>query len=519
MAYGTIRGAALPANLPAALNAFDKLIAGHNDIVTRQFSKIDSIKSTKPQNDISSMVEYCERVADAFRDVKPDSAVVWFRRGEALAAESGDRMAAMRMHLKTLEECMELGMSKYSLDELYAIEVAGLPEELHAVYFEEGCRILSFCAWCTPVPEMRAEYIRRALSFYDGLNHAAITHGTPRCHFHKAWYAFYREDVTELLDNVRYLLDNQELSDIYLSQAAMIAGTFYLKRDNLERAMYYMLIAAISDLTAGRLQSPAIEDLSGLLYDTGDLLRASRCLEVAVKNASLTGAKMRMMTVVQHMSPIIDASRDSDRRDIERQRICNWILLGIILLLIVVCIVLLLRIRMIRKLNGRLRASTHDHDIFAARFLELGSMNLEKLGEFQRMALRKLKAAQYADLSEVIQSGAILEEQTARFYDVFDDCFLHVYPDFVAEINRQLRDDAQLTLPAAGKLNAELRILALICLGIDDSSLIARYLGLSLNTVYTYRNRMRGRAVNRDSFERDVMMLGQTDVKPDANGE
>ena len=101
----------------------------------------------------------------------------------------------------------------------------------------------------------------------------------------------------------------------------------------------------------------------------------------------------------------------------------------------------------------------------------------------------------------------MLAEQSQMFYKIFDNAFIHIYPSFVSEVNNLLMEDKRFDLPEM-KLNTELRILAFLRLGIDDSEQIARFLGLSLNTIYTYRNRLKGRAITRDTFDDDVMKIG-----------
>jgi hypothetical protein len=91
---------------------------------------------------------------------------------------------------------------------------------------------------------------------------------------------------------------------------------------------------------------------------------------------------------------------------------------------------------------------------------------------------------------------------------VFDDAFLHIYPTFVADVNKLLRDDAQIQLKEGERLNTDLRILAFIRLGIEESGRIAQVLNYSLNTIYSYRNRMKMRAIDRENFEADIMKIG-----------
>lgn len=103
----------------------------------------------------------------------------------------------------------------------------------------------------------------------------------------------------------------------------------------------------------------------------------------------------------------------------------------------------------------------------------------------------------------------MLEEQTQLFYDNFDDVFVKVFPTFVHDVNQLLVPDKRITLPEGSLLNTELRILAFTRLGITDAASVARFLDLSLNTIYTYRNKLRNRAIDRDTFEKNVMEIGK----------
>ena len=105
------------------------------------------------------------------------------------------------------------------------------------------------------------------------------------------------------------------------------------------------------------------------------------------------------------------------------------------------------------------------------------------------------------------QSGKFIEEQSREFYDVFDDAFLHIYPTFLEDVNRLLRDDGKIELKEGERMNADLRILAFMRLGIEESARIAQVLNYSVYTIYTYRNKLKNRAINRETFDRDVMNI------------
>ena len=123
------------------------------------------------------------------------------------------------------------------------------------------------------------------------------------------------------------------------------------------------------------------------------------------------------------------------------------------------------------------------------------------------MVERKITSGKTEDLAKITKSGKFIEEQSKEFYEIFDEAFLHIYPSFVESVNALLLPDKQIQLLEGEKLNTDLRILAFIRLGLEDSSRVAQMLNYSVNTIYAYRNRLRNRAINRDTFEDDLMKI------------
>ena len=103
----------------------------------------------------------------------------------------------------------------------------------------------------------------------------------------------------------------------------------------------------------------------------------------------------------------------------------------------------------------------------------------------------------------------IIKKETETFYEIFDKTFLTLYPNFIDELNALLLDEEEIKLDDPSILNTELRILALLRLGIKDSSRIAQFLRYSVNTIYNYRAKVKSKAKgNREEFEDKVMQIG-----------
>lgn len=130
------------------------------------------------------------------------------------------------------------------------------------------------------------------------------------------------------------------------------------------------------------------------------------------------------------------------------------------------------------------------------------------LGQFLQSRIKKSKHRQIEDLIKLTRSPKFADEQHKRFYENFDGAFLHIYPNFVEEFNSLLQPAERVEIKEPGKLTPELRIFAFLRMGVEDSTKIAGFLNFSVNTIYAYRNKMKNKALNRDSFERDVMKIG-----------
>ncbi len=141
------------------------------------------------------------------------------------------------------------------------------------------------------------------------------------------------------------------------------------------------------------------------------------------------------------------------------------------------------------------------------RLAELSFDVLNRTRDFNTLVDRKLTVGQSHELYNDIHSGRLIKEITEGFFEEFDRVFLKSEPDFIPRLNSLLLPDKQFDVYPDGKLSPELRIAALIKLGVDDSTRLSRILGLSLNTIYTYRNRLRGRAKDRNAFETALIAL------------
>lgn len=162
----------------------------------------------------------------------------------------------------------------------------------------------------------------------------------------------------------------------------------------------------------------------------------------------------------------------------------------------------------IMALNESLREADKVKQEYIAQFLSILSENINTTRQYKNHVLRYIRRGAAADLVSEIESLPPIDEDIEEFYKMFDWTFVNLYPDFVDKFNGLLQDDAGIYPKADDILTPELRIFALIKMGITDSSKIALLLHYSANTIYNYRAKVRNKAKDsKEEFDKAVKSL------------
>ena len=159
--------------------------------------------------------------------------------------------------------------------------------------------------------------------------------------------------------------------------------------------------------------------------------------------------------------------------------------------------------------NTELSDANRIKETYIGHFLDLCSTYISKLEKYQNTLNKKAVEKKLDELYKMLKSSEMIDNELKELYENFDNIFLHLYPNFFEELNSLLVEEERFELKQNELLNTELRILALIRLGITDSSKIASFLHYSANTIYNYRTRVRNKAaVPREEFESLVIKIG-----------
>ena len=177
--------------------------------------------------------------------------------------------------------------------------------------------------------------------------------------------------------------------------------------------------------------------------------------------------------------------------------------------------------RQLSSTNGKLKASNEKlnesnsvKEEYIGQFLGACSHYIDKLDKMRLNINKLVKAHKYQEIYELTKSTEQKEKELDELYSNFDKVFLHLFPNFVDDLNGLLKEEYQIHLATPTKLSAMVRVFALIRLGIDDSTKIAEFLHYAVNTIYNYRAKLRNGAIgDRNEFEKKVKELGVLDRK------
>ena len=275
------------------------------------------------------------------------------------------------------------------------------------------------------------------------------------------------------------------------------------RQDELRKE--WLIRSALADVRCGITDNASSWMLAEMIYDdgNGDLDRAYRYIQYSMANAAIFNGCLRFMQINKVSKIIGEAHEQQQQQAAKRLHVMLGITLLVLVCAIILTIIVIRQNRRLHSLNKRIyhvNNTLHEANNIKERYI---SLYLEAYADNLR---RMSKMAPKVSGQTPTQ---FLEAEMPAFYQQFDTSFLSIYPDFVEEFNALLQPEERIVPEKEGALNTELRIFALIRLGIDSSTRIATLLCYSANTIYNYRARVKNHALgDRDGFEERVRRIG-----------
>jgi hypothetical protein len=472
-----------------------------------------------------------------YNNYSTDSALVYAEKKLKLARELNNTRWINESVLDIANLYYMSGMYVETLELVRMIDRKSLSEDQYARYYHVFRSTYGGLRRNCISPEKAGEYqvqidkYRDSLKMYiseDDISHLYVV-------------TDYLIEKGEYDSALQMLLKKYADSRIGLHEKAVLAYSLsqaYLGLNNNNQAEYYLALSAINDITTPVREYRSLQELAALIYERGDISRAYNYINCAVNDATSSNARTYLPAMTD-LLPIINKAYEDQ---LAHKRMQQNVLL---LLMALVIITLTVLMSVVSKQKGRLaEAQRQQHTInlelqkvneelqtangrlrdINNRLLETNNIKTAYLGRYmdscsdyigcvEKYRGRLMEIARRSSTSELvkeIKSSTFVEDELRDFYNNFDATFLHLFPNFIEQFNALLSLEEQIVIKKGRLLNSELRIFALIRLGITDSVKIAEFLRFSVSTVYNYRVKFRNAAITgRDNFEEEVMKIGQ----------
>jgi len=523
-------------DIDSLLKVLDSSVDNYQVFSNQKEEQLNKLKDLlKYANNDDQRYKICGQLYDDYKSYKSDSALTYAQKKLQIAEKMNNRWNLTDAKLNLASIMGTSGMYKESMDILETINIQDNPD-LKAYYFHVYRTVYGFMADYTVSTREKERYNKLVSNFRDSL----LVVNPPNSETH------IMVKTDQLIANkksdeaIKILLSYYPTIKNDKHTRAIIAfciSVTYQKQQNRENEKKWLIISAINDIQSATKDYISLRSLAFLLYKEGDIDRAYKYIKRSLEDALFCNARLRTYEISQ-MLPIIDQAYQHQSQARQRQLIIS--LISISLLSVFLLIAVLSVYRQMRKLsvarkdlsqankllndlnkelsetnkllkhsNETLSEANLIKEEYIGRYMDQCSAYIDKLDDYRRLLNKTATAGKIDDLIQTIKSKQFIEDELKEFYTNFDSTFLQLFPTFVEEFSALLVDNEEIQLKSGELLNTELRIFALIRLGISDSVKISHFLRYSLSTIYNYRTKLRNKsAMPRDEFESYVMKIG-----------
>lgn len=500
----------------------------------------DRIQKTRAILDISSdtkvQYEACRRLYDDYQAYINDSAIYYIDRCIALAEKMDDRIHAQECRLLLAYQCSESGMYHEAMDILQGINVEQIKDARNLQkYYSTLAHLYNELGYYCKVPRLQREYYSRG-DAYRHLIDTTVCSSDEVLQI-KEMECFAAGDARGALRYSDLRLKQVEEGSHEYAIVAFYRHLDYRLLEDSVQTRYWVTQSALSDVRNAVMDQGAMWELANMLMADGDLERAYRYIRFAWQCAN----KFNTLKRNNQISPVMTVISDNYETSLKR---ANHLLLFLAIVLSLLAALFLgilfysnsqrkklanarnelsdsnkrleqLNLQLsdlnsqMRETNLKLNESNRVKDEYVGRFIHLCSFYIDRLEEMRKRVNKMVKNKDLNELYKFTADSELRDNNLKDLYEMFDSTFLHLFPNFVNDFNALLKPECRINLPDKETLNTDIRIFALIRLGIEDSGRIAEFLHYSVNTIYNYRAKIKNGALcDRDTFESQVKAIG-----------
>ena len=475
---------------------------------------------------------------DEYRSFNTDSALHMAEEREQIAIRLGNREYIDNARMNKADVLGMTGMYKEVMDLMRNIHIDRLPVDIHPYYYHIYRTVYGLMADYAVTAYEKKLYTELTDKYRDSL----LLVNKDNLLIHTLIQSDQYNVRNEYDKAIRLLTDYLALQKDYEHDVAICAYTLsesYRLKGDKEKEKEYLIVSAMADMKTAVREYISLRKLAVLLYQEGDIERAYSYVKICMEDAAACNARLRKLEILEIFPIINDAYQQKTEKQQEQMK---WALVSISLLSLFLLLAIFYVYKQMKKVaaarrevidankrlkelndelhlsNAQLKEANHSiaensylKEEYIGRYMDQCSVYLEKMDNYRRSLGKIAATGNVEELYKNIKSSKFIEGELKEFYTNFDNTFLQLFPTFVEDFNALLADDEQISLKAGERMNTELRIFALIRLGITDSVKIAQFLRYSVTTIYNYRTQVRNKAAgDRDLLEQEVMTIGKS---------
>lgn len=493
---------------------------------SKKEKRIFALKKEISRDDLPKVSQYeiNDKIYEEYRKYIIDSAVNYVVKNRDLTKQLENQQLYQKTTIQLASLYSTKGMYIESKELLDGINFSKLSRELVPLYYEAYSNFYSHYGQSNSTVNSfhKSEFYRDSLL-------AVLPKETLKYQISNATKLLYSGETKQAATIFLSLLDKTETNNSEYATIAYFLGLIYKEEGDFELQKRFFSLSAIKDIENSTKDNASLQALALTYYNAGNIDHAYRFMEAAINDAIFCNVRYR---TVENSSfyPIINASFQ-EKENFKKSTLREYLLLISILSLMLMIGIVYIYLQMnklsktkkelhiknamlielnenLKNTNSKLSESNLIKEEYIAHFFYICSSYIEKIENYRKLLYKKAVNNQYDSLLEDLKSTNLVKSELEELYRNFDVIFLNLYPNFVDEFNKLL-DPNEVVIPKLGELlNTELRIFALIRLGITDSMKIATFLRYSLRTVYNYRTKVRNKAaVSRDELEDKVKKI------------
>lgn len=500
------------------LKVLEQEIARKPQYVEAKLSKIERIKAGfSSTNDPAEKYKACWHIVDEYKSFLYDSAFSYALQLTRLAQQVGSPELIQTARLKMSFVLQSGGLFKEAADTLNTVRLTDMPDSIRSDFYSVSTRLYDFMAYYVEDAYYAQLYQQKSRDFL--VKELALQPlSSKRSYFLRIRLSQMYRDFHKTEQLYNEMITNFGLTNHELAMRSYDLGEAF-SESAPDKAIYYKSLSAIYDIRGAVKENVSVREVAEFLYRQGDLRRASMFIRQALEDANYYSSRLRKVEV-SDILPIIEG-RQYQELESRNDRVTAYSYI-ITLLVVILGMSLFIIFRQLKKLrlsqrsldmanaslfntNNMLAESNKIKEAYIGQFFSVISEHLFKTEKLVTSINRKLSQRRFDDLNETVSNINLFKEREHLYQD-FDEIFLDLFPDFIVNLNKLLKPDEKID-PQLKLLTPEIRIYALMRLGINDNNQIARFLNYSINTIYTYKTRLKNKAIDPETFEESIITI------------